>query len=174
VRPTRIIIHIVLALVAVSVLACGQDNPKPAEQAPAATVQPVIAEPAKVIEPTPEPAAAPEPAQPTELEPAKPGAQAPSAQAPAAPTPGTTAVCTEVCDRTEKLNCGPLEVCMAACAAANDGSVCPKEMSTFMMCALKHPAEHWECSDQGVAAIRDGYCDREQEAFMSCVMKTPG
>lgn len=63
---------------------------------------------------------------------------------------------------------------MAACAAANDGAVCPAEMSKLMTCALKHPAERWECSDEGVASIRDGYCDKEQEAFMNCVMKTPG
>jgi hypothetical protein len=163
-----------LALAAVSALACGQDNPKPLEQAPAAAAQPVVVEPAKPVEPAPAaaPEAAAEPAQP--IDPAKPAAVAPSAQAPAAPSPATIATCTQICDRTEKLNCGPLEACLAACAAANDGSVCPKEMSTFMTCALKHPAEHWECSDEGVASIRDGYCDKEQEAFMNCAMKTGG
>jgi hypothetical protein len=158
----------VLALASVSALACGQEHPKPEEQAPAVAAQPVTA---PAADPASEPAPAAEPAKPEPAPTSAPAKPGPSADAPAVTNPTANAVCTQVCDRTEKLHCGPLEACMAACAAASDGSVCPAEMSKLMSCALKQPAEHWECSDEGVAAIRDGYCDKEQEAFMSCAMK---
>lgn len=82
--------------------------------------------------------------------------------------------CAEVCDRTMKLGCGPRATCLEACSAANDGSICGDEMNAFMDCALTHPASHWECSENGVAAIRQGYCDREQQSFMHCFTAASG
>lgn len=110
---------------------------------------------------------------------AKPVAAAPAVAAPA-PTPGEpanaeatdkaapSARCDQVCERTLKLKCGAREPCLEACSAANDGSICGAEMNAFMDCALAHPVEHWECSENGVAAIRQDYCDREQQGFMHC------
>jgi len=47
--------------------------------------------------------------------------------------------------------------------------LCPGELDSFIRCALDEPMEHFECGDEGVAALQDGYCDWEQQAFATCV-----
>ncbi len=83
-----------------------------------------------------------------------------------------TAICQGICQRTKALGCGSVAECLSACAKVNDGSICAEEMSAFMDCALTHPAKHWECTDNGVAAIRNGYCDTQQLAFIRCAQAT--
>jgi len=33
---------------------------------------------------------------------------------------------------------------------------------------IREPVTHWECSDEKIAAIKDGFCQREQLAFVQC------
>jgi hypothetical protein len=76
--------------------------------------------------------------------------------------------CTDICEHTVKLACGSRQACMDACAEANDGSICDHEMRAFVTCSLTHPVAHWECTENGVAAIKQGFCDGEQQDFVRC------
>jgi hypothetical protein len=42
-------------------------------------------------------------------------------------------------------------------------------MSQFFNCLVKEPVEHWECAEEGVAAIRPAYCDGEQQRAVRCM-----
>lgn len=46
---------------------------------------------------------------------------------------------------------------------------CPREIGLFYACLLRQPEQNWECADDGVAAIREGYCDAEQQAVIACM-----
>ena len=45
-------------------------------------------------------------------------------------------------------------------------SQCRAEMEAVMQCVIREPAKHWECSEQQIAAIKDGFCQREQLEFI--------
>jgi hypothetical protein len=48
--------------------------------------------------------------------------------------------------------------------------VCKDELRAATACMLAHPASDWECSPQGLAAIKSGICDSEQQKVMNCMM----
>ena len=41
-------------------------------------------------------------------------------------------------------------------------------------CFAREPIGHWECNEEGEAAIKDGFCDAEQGKFVACAQKTAG
>jgi hypothetical protein len=153
-RPSRAAPIVAAVMLAYSAISCARDKAQPAPS-PTKDEPRVVA--AAVVE-----SAVPGAGQP---------ATRPSTAAvkPAATPNGRAGdPCPQICERTVTLGCGPRNECMTACAQVNDGSICAAEMSAFMGCALEHPTEHWECADNGVAAIRDGYCDQQQLAVLTC------
>ena len=78
--------------------------------------------------------------------------------------------CPTICQRSKDLGCsiGP-EDCITACEEMQDVPVCKAEMQEVVGCMITKPAKDWECSEEGIAAIRDGVCDDEQRRFMTCI-----
>lgn len=78
--------------------------------------------------------------------------------------------CETICLRSKELNCKLQgEVCKAACIESRDVPVCFNEMAEVMGCVVKEPVANWECSDEDIAAVKDGYCQTEQERFIRCL-----
>jgi hypothetical protein len=46
---------------------------------------------------------------------------------------------------------------------------CSLEMAGFYDCLVAEPLKHWECGDDGVAVIREGFCDAEQRKALQCM-----
>jgi hypothetical protein len=46
---------------------------------------------------------------------------------------------------------------------------CQGEMVGFYQCLVTQPVDHWECAEDGVAAIRDGFCDDPQRTAIACM-----
>jgi hypothetical protein len=51
-------------------------------------------------------------------------------------------------------------------------SLCRAELEAFYACLAGEPPDHWECAEDGVAVIRDGYCDKQQERFALCAERS--
>jgi hypothetical protein len=149
------------------VLACGCSQAAPSEAKSPARSTPTQAAPQEAS-----PSAVPKPVAAAAS--AIPDPSTPRAVAAETSLAQRATRCTEVCDRTTKLGCGARQACLDDCAQANDGSVCGAQMSAFMACALTHPVEHWECTESGVAALRQGYCDTEQQTFVGCFQAAAG
>ncbi len=49
-----------------------------------------------------------------------------------------------------------------------DIPICPEKMRVFVECAGREPAVHFECDENQIPAIKDGYCDKEQADFIAC------
>lgn len=78
-------------------------------------------------------------------------------------------VCETICQRSAELNCGlPKPACLEACRDTVDTPICKTQMAAVMQCVIREPVTHWECSDEKIAAIKDGFCQREQLAFLQC------
>jgi hypothetical protein len=102
----------------------------------------------------------------------KPKASVPK---PASPTPSytepVTDPCKTVCQMTKELSCGSSDArCMKACSEMRDINFCQAEMREVFACMTKHPKENWECSEDKVAAIKEGVCDKEQTLFVTCML----
>ena len=93
----------------------------------------------------------------------------------AAATPATKAPgvdpCVTVCERSKELKCRAVAECPQRCAESRNVAACNSEMSAVLQCVIREPVGHWECGEDGLASIKDGYCDAEQAAFMACVVK---
>jgi hypothetical protein len=61
---------------------------------------------------------------------------------------------------------------MPNCLAMGVGTPCSDQMSKFLRCLVSEPVERWECGEDGVAAIREGFCDKEQEQAVGCMEAT--
>jgi len=46
---------------------------------------------------------------------------------------------------------------------------CTTQFERLYACLAAEPLAHWECAEDGVGAIRDGYCEKEQAAAVGCV-----
>ncbi len=46
---------------------------------------------------------------------------------------------------------------------------CSEAFLSFYGCLVTQPPKNWECGDDGVAAIRDGFCDPEQARAAKCM-----
>ena len=102
-----------------------------------------------------------------------------AAQPPPAPAPDPTPhgdpeierACGEICQRSGQLKCSHASECMVNCLAMGTVTPCTPEMTAFYRCLVKQPAKNWECDEDGVAAIRQGFCDKEQEKTVLCMDK---
>ena len=122
-----------------------------------------------------EPTGAPSPAASSR----EPVAPAPAPPRSPEPTPGASALvaaaagieqaCTSVCERASSLKCKNAAGCVQNCVAMAAGTPCTDAFRAFYGCLVREPVAHWECGDDGVAAIREGYCDKEQERAVGCL-----
>ena len=114
----------------------------------------------------PSPSASVAPAIPT------PAASPPAASA-ASPkpvvAPGLEAACAKICSHTQALKCVHAEQCGQNCLAMASLTPCTQAFTGLFACFVKEPLAHWECGDDGIAAIREGYCDREQAITTKCL-----
>jgi hypothetical protein len=102
--------------------------------------------------------------------PSEPSARpATAAGEPAAAARAIEQSCNSICERSRKLNCARPQDCMPNCLAMAIGSPCADEFTAFYRCLVQEPVEHWECAEEGVAAIREGFCEKEQERAVGCV-----
>ena len=46
---------------------------------------------------------------------------------------------------------------------------CTQAFRGLYACLLREPLTHWECGEDRMGAIRDGYCEEEQAAVASCM-----
>ena len=67
------------------------------------------------------------------------------------------------------LGCKRAKGCEQSCAAMASTGVCDRELGAFFQCLKAQPTEHWECLEDGTAAIREGYCESEQAGFAQCL-----
>ena len=51
---------------------------------------------------------------------------------------------------------------------------CGAEMAAVMSCFARQPLSSWECSEDGDAAIKDGFCDKPQGQFVHCIEQAGG
>jgi hypothetical protein len=77
--------------------------------------------------------------------------------------------CESICSVADKLGCKRAKACPQNCAAMAATGVCDRELGAFYACLKAQPSEHWECLDDGTAAIREGYCESEQAGFAQCL-----
>lgn len=49
---------------------------------------------------------------------------------------------------------------------------CGQEMSAALDCFARQPLAHWECNDDGDAAIKDGFCNDPQQRVADCLQKS--
>lgn len=100
--------------------------------------------------------------------------------APAAPVASTAAAqaeaaraiersCKSICERSETLHCAHAADCRPNCLAMAVGTPCSEEFAALYRCLVSEPVAHWECAEDGVAGLRDGFCEKEQERSVGCM-----
>jgi hypothetical protein len=78
--------------------------------------------------------------------------------------------CTDICERSRTLKCkGSADDCMKSCIGMAIGTPCSDAFSALYACFGREPAEHWECGEDGIVAIREGFCEKEQERTVTCM-----
>lgn len=77
--------------------------------------------------------------------------------------------CERICAASAKLGCGQAQGCQTACVQMASTGGCRSELRAFYRCLETEPSEHWECLEDGTAAIREGYCENEQAQFARCL-----
>lgn len=131
--------------------ACGRDAAKeqPTEQpgtAVSEAVEPKIAPSAAPPAPAPEPSAKPAGSDP----------------------------CPELCSRSRELGCSNAERCADGCREMLAEKTCSDSLRLALRCFAAQPAAHWECGDNGMAAVKDGYCSAEQARYVQCIGRATG
>lgn len=58
---------------------------------------------------------------------------------------------------------------MGNCIAMASVTPCSEALQSLYRCLVDQPLTHWECAEDGVAAIRDGFCDAEQGQAAACM-----
>ena len=82
--------------------------------------------------------------------------------------PEVPAECSAICDRSNHLKCKRASDCMKNCLAMTT-TPCAEPTISLYHCLITQSLEHWECGEDGVAAIREGYCDKEQAGVFACM-----
>lgn len=77
--------------------------------------------------------------------------------------------CAKICEHSSVLHCKNADQCALNCVAAATGTPCNDEFRAFYQCLVTQPAANWECSEDGVAAVREGFCDKPQERAITCM-----
>jgi hypothetical protein len=146
---SKSILFVVCALVA----ACGRSPAASEENAGvvASGAQPVLAAGGASAEPKPASAAS-----------------APPLTAPSSDSPSALTACASLCKKSKALHCPKLAECETQCLAMYQLRPCLAQVGKFVACLQREPIEHWECDEDGAAAIRDGYCNKEQAAIVDC------
>lgn len=80
--------------------------------------------------------------------------------------------CPHICGRTRALGCKRAGECVSNCQEMSKIAACAGEMASVLRCFAHEPVAHWECNEDGEAAIKVGYCDQEQGKFVACAQKT--
>lgn len=92
------------------------------------------------------------------------------ARSPSKPVPSRFAAeCGKICDRSRELKCPHSDQCLAGCLSVASFLQCSDAFAALYTCLSLEPLNHWECADDGVAAIRDGFCEPEQAAASGCL-----
>jgi len=95
---------------------------------------------------------------------------APAPSGPSGPSPAAfDSQCRAICDRSRTLKCKNADECMSHCTGMATVTHCQGVMTAFYQCLLGRPVQDWECAEDGVAAIREGFCDSEQGRVVSCM-----
>jgi hypothetical protein len=93
-----------------------------------------------------------------------------STEAPAEPeTAVLDKLCTQICDHSRVLKCKAPDVCKPNCLAMASLTPCGDEFRAFYGCLVGQPSQNWECSEDGVAAIREGFCESQQSRVAACM-----
>ncbi len=77
--------------------------------------------------------------------------------------------CKDICDRSRRLKCTHVDECLPNCIAMASATPCSEEVAVFYECLNRQPLQNWECAEDGVAAIRDGFCNKEQGRAVGCM-----
>jgi hypothetical protein len=77
--------------------------------------------------------------------------------------------CAKICEHSTALHCPHASDCTPNCLAMAIGTPCADEFAGLYRCLESEPSKHWECAEDGVAAVREGYCEKEQGAAVSCM-----
>jgi len=79
--------------------------------------------------------------------------------------------CGPICERTRGLACKNGAACADNCRQLAAVGVCKDEMVSVLGCFAREPIAHWECDENGVPSIKEGFCDAEQARFVACAEK---
>jgi len=110
--------------------------------------------------------------QPSAPAPATAAAPA-TAPAPVAPAGEGDDLCPTICERTRPLGCKRAAACRDTCREMRRLDACGAEMTAVLSCFARQPLSSWECSEEGDAAVKDGFCDEPQGKFTACVARGP-
>lgn len=98
----------------------------------------------------------------------------PSATPTAAPAAAGADPCISACQRSRDLKCPDAARCEATCVALRDSEPCGNEMRAALRCFAAQPVASWECGEDGMAAIREGFCGDQQQQVVTCLSNQPG
>ncbi|MBN1652573.1 MAG: hypothetical protein JXA30_02235 [Deltaproteobacteria bacterium] len=76
--------------------------------------------------------------------------------------------CLRICGHVSELNCGTESVCVQGCSYMVNIPKCTPQMNAFIDCVSKESVDHFECGEQGIPSIKEGYCNEEQARFAEC------
>ena len=85
------------------------------------------------------------------------------------PSLETQSACREICSRSDALHCVHADECSRNCLAMASLTPCTTEIVAMQRCLTKQPVKNWECAEDGVAAVREGFCDSEQQRAVACM-----
>jgi hypothetical protein len=77
--------------------------------------------------------------------------------------------CRRICGRSVELKCTHASECEPNCVATASATPCAAAFSTFYDCLVRQPLQNFQCDEDGVAAVREGFCDNEQAAAVRCM-----
>jgi len=77
--------------------------------------------------------------------------------------------CRQICGRSVELKCSHANECEPNCVATASATPCAAAFSTFYDCLVKQPVKNFECDEDGVASVREGFCDAEQATALRCM-----
>lgn len=112
-------------------------------------------------------------AEPSDAE-ATSASAAPVSRPPATVTNGLPSaelarLCTSICENSRTLKCKNASECQSNCQGMGSLRPCLQQVAAFYRCLASEPADHWECAEDGVAAIKEGYCNAEQAGAVVCL-----
>lgn len=118
-------------------------------------------------------AAEPDRISPTETRAAEigaPGSKFELTKADPKPPPSNSELCVGICKHTVSLGCNSNDAeCRDTCEQMLQVDTCGGEMARVFACMARQPTAAFECGEDRIAALLDGYCDAEQSSFARCI-----